>query len=165
MAEMEGQPTGAVVSNESSIARKRALRRLSREEHTAYSALYEQVVSQIPGLTRHQVRGRTWTRLRYEFPDRYLELYALERGGVDADIPPDIRSKSWQRATARLAELREPVWRARYAEFREQGMSTAKAYDRAIAVIREANADLFARLLTEEYGLWLAVSSDSVVSQ
>lgn len=42
----------------------------------------------------------------------------------------------------------------------KQGMSTAKAYDRAVAAVREANADLFARLLTEEYELWLAVPDD-----
>ena len=142
----------------SSVLRKRALCRLSREQHAAYSTLYEQVLAEIPGLTRHQARGRARTRLRYEFPDRYLELFALEQGGIGTEVPPGIRSKSWQRASARLADLRKDAHQARFAEFRVQGMGPAKAYDRAIAVVRDGNADLFARLLAEEYQLWLAVS-------
>jgi hypothetical protein len=39
-------------------------------------------------------------------------------------------------------------------------MTPAKAYDRAIAAVRDGDADLFARLLAEEYQLWLAVSGD-----
>jgi hypothetical protein len=143
------------------VLRKRALRRLSHEQYVVYSALYEQVLSEIPGLTRHQARGRAWTRLRYEFPDRYLELFALERGGIGTDVPPEIRTKSWQRATARLAELRRAAYRSRYAEFRARDMTPAKAYDRAIAAVRDGDADLFARLLAEEYQLWLAVSGDA----
>ena len=73
-------------------------------------------------------------------------------------MPPDIRGKSWQRANARLADLRKAAYRSRYAEFRAQGMASSKAYDRAIAVVRDRNADLFARLLAEEYQLRLAVS-------
>lgn len=142
----------------SSALRKRALRRLSHEQHTAYSALYEQVLSEIPGLTRHHARPRAWTRLRYQFPDRYLELFALEQSGADTEVPPDVRSKSWQRANARLADLRKSAYQPRYAEFRAQGMASPKAYDRAVAVVREGNADLFARLLAEEYQLWLTAS-------
>ena len=37
-------------------------------------------------------------------------------------------------------------------------MTPAKAYDRAIAAVRDGDADFFARLLAEEYQLWLAVS-------
>jgi hypothetical protein len=150
-----------VSGDRSSVLRKRALRRLSHEQYTAYSALYEQVLSEIPGVTRHQARGRAWTRLRYEFPDRYLELFALEHGGIGAEVPPDIRTKSWQRASARLAELRKAAYRSRYAQFRAQGMTPAKAYDRAIAAVRDGDPDLFARLLAEEYQLWLAVSGDA----
>jgi len=139
------------------LLRKRALRRLSHEQYTAYAALYEQVLAEIPGLTRHQARPRAWTRLRYEFPDRYLELFALEQGGIGDEVPPGIRSRSWQRACARLAEVREAGYRSRYAEFRAQRMAPPKAYDRAIAAVREGNADLFARLLAEEYQRWLAV--------
>ena len=73
-------------------------------------------------------------------------------------MPPGVRSKSWQRACARLAELRKPAYRARFAEFRAQGMAPPKARDRAIAAVREGNADLFARLLAEEYQRWLAQS-------
>lgn len=138
----------------SSLLRKRALRRLSHEKHAAYAALYEQVLAEIPGLTRHHARGRAWTRLRQEFPDRYLELFALEDGGIGYDVPPGVRSRSWQRACARLAGLREAAYRARYAQLRAQGMTPPKAYDRAIAAVREGNADLFARLLAEEYQQW-----------
>ena len=142
----------------SSLLRKRALRRLSHEHYAVYSTLYEQVLSEIPGLTRHQARGRTWTRLRYEFPDRYLELFALEQSGAGTEMPPDIRGKSWQRANARLADLRRAAYRPLYAEFRAQRMAASKAYDRAVAVVRDGNADLFARLLAEEYQLWLVAS-------
>ena len=56
-----------------------------------------------------------------------------------------------------LRRLSHAAYRARYAGFRAQGMTPQKAYDRAIAAIREGNADLFARLLAEEYQLRLAV--------
>jgi AraC-like DNA-binding protein len=140
------------------VHRKRALRQLAREQHAAYSALYEQVLSRVPGLTPQQARGRALTRLRHKFPGRYLELLAVERSGAGTEVPPGIRSKSWQRATARLADLRQAAYQARFAQFRAQGMAPAKAYDRAIAAVREGDADLFARLLAEEYQLWLAVS-------
>lgn len=142
----------------SSVLRKRALRRLSHEQHAAYSTLYEQVLAESPGLTRHHARGRAWTRLRYQFPGRYAELFALEQSGAPAEVPPDVRSRSWQRANARLADLRQAAYQPRYAEFRARGMASSKAYDRAVAVIREGNADLFARLLAEEYQRWLAAS-------
>jgi hypothetical protein len=145
-----------VSGDRSSLLRKRALRRLSHEQHAAYAALYEQVLAEIPGLTRHQARPRAWTRLRHEFPGRYLELFALEHGGIDDDVPPELRSKSWQRACARLADLRTAAYQSRHTEFRAQGMTPQKAYDRAIAAIREDNADLFARLLAEEYQRGLA---------
>ena len=142
----------------SSLLRKRALRRLSHEQYAAYSTLYEQVLAEIPGLTRHHARPRAWTRLRYQFPDRYLELFALEQSGAGTDLPSGIRGRSWQRANARLADLRKAAYQCRYAEFRAQGMASSKAYDRAIAAVRDRNADLFARLLAEEYQLQLAVS-------
>jgi hypothetical protein len=78
-------------------------------------------------------------------------LFALEQSGAGTEVPPDVRSKSWQRANARLADLRKSAYQPRYAEFRAQGMASPKAYDRAVAVVREGNADLFARLLAEEY--------------
>jgi hypothetical protein len=85
-----------VSGDRSSVLRKRALRRLSHEQHAAYAVLYEQVLAEIPGLTRHHARGRAWTRLRREFPDRYLELFALEHGGIGDDVPPGVRSRSWR---------------------------------------------------------------------
>jgi hypothetical protein len=138
---------------------KRALRQLSREQYAAYSMFYELVLSETPGLTPYQARGRARTRLRHQFPDLYLELLALEQNATGVEVPPDIRTKSWQRATARLADLRETAYQARFAGFRARGMTVAKAYDRAIAAVRKAEADLFARLLAEEYQLWIAVPS------
>jgi hypothetical protein len=148
----------ALSGNRSSLLRKRALRRLSHEQPAAYAALYEQVLAETPGLTRHQARPRAWTRLRHEFPDRYLELLALEHGSTGADLPPEVRSKSWQRACGLLAERCAAAYRARYAEFRAQGMAPQKAYDRAIAAVRQGNADLFMRLLAEQYQRWLTQS-------
>jgi hypothetical protein len=152
------QQEGIVSGDRSSALRKRPLRRLSHEHYPAYSALYEQVLSETPGLTRYQARGRAWTRLRYQFPDRYFELFALEQGGIRTDVPPDPRGKSWQRACGRLADLRRTVYRSHFTEFRAQGMAPSKAYDRAVAAIREDNAGLFTRLLAEEYQRWLAAS-------
>ncbi|HLJ98960.1 MAG TPA: hypothetical protein VKU39_03520 [Streptosporangiaceae bacterium] len=142
----------------SSALRKRALRKLSHEQCAAYTALYERLLAENPGLTRYQARGRTWTLLRYQFPDRYLELFALERSGGAADLPPDVRTRSWRRANARLAEIRETAYRPRYAEFAAQGMLPAKAHDRAIAAVRQDNPDLFGLLLAQEYEAWLAAA-------
>jgi len=143
----------------SSVLRKRALARLGREQHAAYSTLYEQVMAEHPDLTRHQARGRARTRLRHQFPARYLELLALGHDGTD--VPPGIRSKSWQRATARLADLCNQDYRPRYDRFRAEGMTPARAYARAIAAVRDTQADLFEQLLAEEYRLWLAVSGET----
>lgn len=144
--------------NASSKARKRALCRLAHEEHAAYAVHYENLNREKPGLTPHQARGQAWTRLRWQFPDRYLELFAEERGGVTAGIPADIRTKAWARATARLADLRGEACEKQSAVFRAQGMSKPKAYDRAMAAIREADTGLFTRLLVDEYEVWLEVS-------
>jgi hypothetical protein len=124
-----------VSGDRSSALRKRALRRLSHEHYPDCSALYEQVLSETPGLTRYQARGRAWTRLRHQFPDRYLELFALEQGGIRTDVPPDPRGKSWQRACVRLADLRKTAYLSRFAEFRAQGVVPPKAYDRAVGVV------------------------------
>jgi hypothetical protein len=145
-----------VSGDRSSLLRKRALRRLSREQPAAYSTLYEQVLSKTPGLTRYQARGQAWTRLRHEFPDRYLELFALGQSGIETEVPPDIRGRSWQRASAQLAYLRKTDYRSRFAGFRAQGMSPLKAYERADAALRDRDPGLFARLLAEEYLLGLA---------
>jgi hypothetical protein len=131
---------------------------MAREEHAAYAIHYEDLTREIPGLTMHQARGRAWTRLRHQFPDRYLELFAEERGGVTTDIPADIRTKSWQRATARLADVHADECREQSARLVAQGMAKPKAWSRAMAAIREADADLFVKLLTEEYQLWLEVA-------
>jgi hypothetical protein len=131
-----------VSGDRSSALRKRTLRRLTHEHYPAYSALYEQVLSETPGLTRYQARGRAWPRLRYQFPDRYFALFALEQGGIRTEVLPDPRGKSWQRACGRLADLRQTASRFHYAEFRAQGMAPSKAHDRAVAAVREDNAGL-----------------------
>ena len=98
-------------------------------------------------------------QLRHRYPDRYLGLHAQERAGPGTDVPADVRSKSWQRAVARLADLRAPAYRELSSQFRAQGMNRPAAYDRAMAILREADSDLFTRMLTEEYQLWLAVGT------
>lgn len=141
----------------SSDARKRALRLLAREHFADYTSIYEEVrpVAQ----TRYQARDLARTRLRYRFPARYLELYAQEQAGPRTDVPADIRSKSWQRSLARLADLRTPAYQKLFTQFRVAGMSRPRAADRAMAALREANSDLFARLLAEEYQLWLIAAA------
>ncbi|HUY46288.1 MAG TPA: hypothetical protein VMV92_11255 [Streptosporangiaceae bacterium] len=138
-------------------ARMRALRLLAREHYAEYAEIYQQVRPIAPD--RYQARNRARMLLRDRYPGRYLELRAQERAGSGTDIPADIRSKSWQRAVARLADLRAPAYRELFDQFRAQGMNRPAAYDRAMAVLREADSDLFTRLLTEEYQLWLAVSA------
>lgn len=138
-------------------ARMRALRLLAREHYAKYAEIYQQVRPLTPD--RYQARDRARKLLRDRYPGRYLELRAQERAGPGTGIPADIRSKSWQRAVARLADLRAPAYRQLFDQFRAQGMNRPAAYDRAKAVLREgeADSDLFTRLLTEEYQLWLAV--------
>lgn len=151
--------TSRTASNRSSNLRKRALRKLSHEHYAEYSALYEHVLSLAPGMTRHRARSRAWTQLRYQFPDRYLELYAAEQAGIEdieGQLPPGVRSGCWQRANTRLAQSDKAAYQARLAEFRGPGITQSKAYDRAVAALRADHGDLFARLLAEEYQLHLA---------
>jgi hypothetical protein len=142
--------------NRSADPRKRALRLLAREHFADYSSIYEEI--RPTAQNRYQARDRARVQLRSRFPARYLELYAQEQAGPGTDIPAEIRSKSWQRALARLADLQAPAYQKLLGEFRGQGMSRPRAADRAMAALREAKGDLFARLLTEEYQLWLITS-------
>jgi hypothetical protein len=139
--------------NRGADPRKRALRLLAREHFADYISIYEEI--RPTAQNRHQARDRARVQLRSRFPARYQELYAQEQAGPGTDIPAEIRSKSWQRALARLADLQAPAYQKLLGEFRGQGMSRPRAADRAMAAVREANGDLFARLLTEEYQLWL----------
>ncbi|MGH3156809.1 MAG: hypothetical protein ACRDNF_09575 [Streptosporangiaceae bacterium] len=44
---------------------------------TAYTAIYQRIR---PRMSSHQhARNQAWTRLRYQYPDRYQTLYAQER--------------------------------------------------------------------------------------
>ncbi len=138
----------------SSSARKRALRRLAREDRATYRELYAEARPRTQ--THDQARGRAFTLLRYRYPDRYLELYALERVGPGTDIPPAIRSKAWQKANRRLADLRTAAYREVFAQMRARGLNRPCAYDMAITQLRNDNAELFARLLTEEITLSLS---------
>ena len=146
----------ALVSNSADRARTRALRLLAREHYAEYAGIYEQVRPAAPD--RYQARNLARMQLRHRYPDRYLELHAQERAHPGTDVPADIRSKSWQRAVARLADLRAPAYRELFGQFQAQGMNRPTAYDRAMAVLRDADSALFTRMLTEEYQLWLTVS-------
>lgn len=146
----------------SSAARKRALRRLAREDRPAYRALYEQTRPQAG--THDQARGRALTLLRYRHPDRYLELYAQERLGPGTDAPPQIRAVAWRRASRRLAALHVPAYRELFAQAKASGLTGSCAYDLAITQLRNAHQELFVRLLATEISRWpghhgLAVAS------
>ena len=145
------------MSKSADRARTRALRLLAREHYADYAGIYEQVRPAAPD--RYQARNHARIQLRHRYPDRYLELHAQERAHPGTDVPADISSKSWQRAVARLADLRAPAYRELFGRFQAQGMNRPTAYDRAMAILREADSDLFTRMLTEEYQLWLTVSA------
>jgi hypothetical protein len=147
------------VSKSADRARTRALRLLAREHHAEYAEIYEQVRAGAPD--RYRARNQARMQLRHRHPDRYVELHAQERAGPGTDVPAGIRSKSWQRAVARLADFRAPAYRELFGQFRAQGMNRPTAYDRAMAILREADSDLFTRMLTEEYQLWRAVGTAS----
>jgi hypothetical protein len=145
------------VSKSADRARTRALRLLAREHYAEYAEIYEQVRVAAPD--RYRVRDQARMQLRHRYPDRYLDLHAQERAGPGTDVPAGIRSKSWQRVVARLADLRAPAYRELFGQFRAQGMNRPAAYDRAMAILREADSELFTRMLTEEYQLWLTVGA------
>jgi hypothetical protein len=153
---MTGQPARSS-SNRSSGIRKRALRRLAREQHVDYALIYEQVYPRAG--RRDRARGQAWTQLGHKHLGRYLELYAEESVAAGTEIPPGIRSKAWQRTTGCLADLHQREYRRLFEQFRAGGMPEPRAYDRAMAGIREANSEMFAQMLAEEYRLWLAVEA------
>jgi hypothetical protein len=133
----------------SSMARKRALRRLAREHRATYRALYAGTRPRTH--THDQARGQALTLLRYRYPDRYLELFAQERAGPPGtDIPPAVRSKAWLRACGALADLLAPAYRELFRQMRARGLNDPCAYDLAITQLRHGNQDLFTRLLADE---------------
>jgi nucleoid-associated protein Lsr2 len=138
----------------SSTARKRALRRLAREQRGAYRELYTSV--QAHTQTHDQARGRARTLLRYRYPDRYLQLYAEERAGPGAGLPPHIRSKAWLKANATLAGLLAPAYHELFEQMRANGLNDPCAYDMATTQLRRHNAELFADVLIDEIRLCLA---------
>ena len=145
------------MSKSADRARTRALRLLAREHYAEYAEIYEEVRAAAPD--RYWARNLARVQLRHRYLDRYLELHAQERAGPGTEVPAGIRSKSWQRAVARLADLRAPAYRELFGQFRAQGMNRPAAYDRAMAILREADSELFTRMLTEEYQLWLTVGT------
>ena len=145
------------VSKSADRARTGALRLLAREHYAEYAEIYEQI--RPAALDRYKARNQARIQLRHRYSDRYLELHAQEKAGPGTDVPAGIRSKSWQRAVARLADLRTPAYQELFGQFRAQGMNRPAAYDRATAILREADCDLFTRMLAEEYQLWLAVGA------
>ena len=143
----------------SSVLRKRALRRASHEHYLAYSALYEQAMSETPGLTRYQARGRAWTAVlgissqtgTSSCSRSNRAVSAPKRRPIPAASPGSARAVGWLTSAGRPTGLD-------FAEFRAQGMASSKAYDRAVAAVRDDNAGVFTRLLAEEYQRWLAAS-------
>jgi hypothetical protein len=145
------------VSKSADRARTQALRLLAREHYAEYAEIYEQVRAAAPD--RYSARNQARMQLCHRYPDRYMELHEQERTGPGTDVPAGIRSKSWQRAVARLADLRATTYQELFGQFRAQGMNRPAAYDRAMAILREADSELFTRILTEEYQLWLTVGT------
>jgi hypothetical protein len=145
------------VSKSADRARTQALRLLAREYYAEYAEIYEQVRAAAPD--RYSARNQARMQLCHRYPDRYMELHEQERTGPGTDVPAGIRSKSWQRAVARLADLRATTYQELFGQFRAQGMNRPAAYDRAMAILREADSELFTRILTEEYQLWLTVGT------
>jgi hypothetical protein len=94
------------VSKTADRAGTRALRLLAREHYEEYAEIYEQVRPATPD--RFQARNEARMQLRHRYPSRYLELHAQQEACPGTNVPAGIRSKSWQRATARLADLRAP---------------------------------------------------------
>jgi hypothetical protein len=73
-------------ADHSSAARKRALRRLAREQAAAYAALYQRIRPAAAG--HYHARNQAWTQLRHQYPGRYQELYAEERRHSPPDPAP-----------------------------------------------------------------------------
>jgi hypothetical protein len=138
----------------SSTARKRALRRLAREQRATYRDLYAGTRGRTQ--THDQARGQARTLLRYRYPDRYLELYAQERAGPGTNLPPHVRSKAWLKANGTLADLLAPAYRELFEQMRARGLNNSCAYDMACTQLRHHNAELFADVLTDEIRLCLA---------
>ncbi len=138
----------------SSAARKRALRRLAREDRPTYRVLYEQTRPQ--ARTHDQARGRALTLLRYRHLDRYLELYAQERVGPGTDAPAEIRATAWRKASRRLAALDAPAYRDLFEQAKASGLTGLCAYDLAITRLRNTEQELFVRLLAAEITRLLA---------
>ena len=138
----------------SSTARKRALRRLAREQRGTYRVLYASARARTQ--THDQARGQARTLLRYRYPDRYLQLYAEQRADPGTSLPPYIRSKAWLKATATLADLLAPAYRELFEQIRANGLNNSCAYDMATTQLRHHNAELFADVLTDEIRLCLA---------
>jgi hypothetical protein len=139
--------------------RKRALRRLAREEYDAYRGHYNGLTA--GGYDKHQARGRAWTMLRQQFPDAYLGLYALEQVSPGYEASPEVRSKSWGRATALLRELREAPYREHVDKLLARGLARPDATGRALVAIRSEDPELFARLLADEIRLCQFLSGEA----
>ena len=112
------------MSESADRARTRALRFLAREHYAEYAEIYEQVRAAAPD--RYRARNQARMQLRHLYPDRYLELHAQEEADPGTDMQAGIRSKSWQRTVARLADLRAPAYRELFRQFRAQGMKAGR---------------------------------------
>lgn len=143
-------------SDRASLMRKRALRRLARQEYDAYRGHHAGLTAR--GYAKDQARGRAWTQLRGQFPDAYLELYALEQVGPGYDTSPQVRARSWQQAMGLLGNLRKTSYREHLERLLAEGLSKADAAYRAAAAIRSQDPELFARLLAAQIRMWQSLS-------
>ena len=148
--------------NDASATRKRALRRLAREQETAYRKHYTAL--RPAATSSHTARGQAWTRLRHDFPDRYVELYIEERSTGPADAPPNIRTKAWQRASSLLSDLTAVEYHRLLDRARAEGFNEAAAYARAVSQLRNSHTELFAQILSSEIEMWLANETDECAS-
>lgn len=144
-------------ANRASAARKRALRRLAREDRPTYRSLYEQTRPLVS--TGDQARGRALTLLRYHYPDRYLELYAQERLGPGTAVAPQIRAAAWRKASRWLAAQHAATYQELLGQARASGLAGPRARDLAITQLRNAHQELFARLLSSQITNLVAVVS------
>jgi hypothetical protein len=144
-------------ANHASAARKRALRRLAREDPLTYRALYEQTRPLVS--TGDQARGRALTLLRYRHPGQYLVLYAQERLGPGTNVAPQIRAAAWRKASRWLTAQRAAAYRELLGQAKASGLAGQRAHHLAIAQLRNDHQELFARLLAIQLSNLIAAAS------
>jgi hypothetical protein len=145
-----------VSGDRSSKFRKDALRRLAREFHDEYLAMYREEIHREVGdgpydaKVLKRCRGKAWTRLRNLHEDRYLELFEQAKL-FRSDVPAKIRTAAWQRASKRLIAAEQVDFRVFLPAV---GTSWEERRVRALVKLRKKHPRLFDRYLQEEVD-WL----------